>query len=122
MRNYLTRALAVLAAAVTLTPAANAQEQDLPSIGIMAGEYGSSFALLGEELGHAVNGWSGTEVRTMLGKSSRQTLDDLLYLRGVDLGFVNADQMINLQFSDPNHPALKRLAYIAKVFDSELHL
>lgn len=121
MRNQFKRALAALAVAVTLTPSAHAQ-QELPSIGIMAGEYGSAFAQLGEELGQALNGWSGTEVRTMLGKSSRQTIDDLLYLRGVDLGFVNADQMINLQFTDPNHAALSRLAYVAKVFDSELHL
>jgi len=120
MRNYITRAIGALAFALAVTPAAAAE--DLPSIGIMAGEYGSSLATLGEELGQALNGWSGTEVRTMLGKSSRQTIDDLLYLRGVDLGFINADQMVQLQFTNPNHEALSRLAYIAKVFDSELHL
>ena len=122
MYRHFTRALAALTVAAGITSAASAQQQDLPSIGIMAGEYGSSFATLGEELGQALNGWSGTEVRTMLGKSSRQTIDDLLYLRGVDLGFVNADQMVNLQFTSPDHAALNRLAYVTKVFDSELHL
>ena len=121
MRHFFKGMFAALAVTAALSGTAKAEEE-LPSIGIMAGEYGSSFATLGEELGQALNGWSGTEVRTMLGKSSRQTIDDLLYLRGVDLGFVNADQMANLQFTEPNHPALARLAYLAKVFDSELHL
>ncbi len=111
------------ALALATTPAAFAQSnQPVPSVGIMAGQYGSSLAVLGEELGESLNGWSGTQVRTMLGRSSRQTIDDLLYLRGVDLGFVNADEMTNLRLTNPNHPAINRLAYVTKVFDSELHL
>ncbi|MDJ1009748.1 MAG: TAXI family TRAP transporter solute-binding subunit [Paracoccaceae bacterium] len=119
--RFKTLLAAGLATIVAASSGARAQE-DLPSIGIMAGEFGSSVTSLGEELGEAMDGWSGTNVRIMLGKGSRQTVEDLLYLRGVDLGFVNADEMVNLQISDPNHPALRRLAYVAKAFDSELHL
>lgn len=114
-----------LVGALALTPATSATAQSeriLPSVGIMAGQYGSAQAVLGEELGASLNGWSGTKVRTMLGRSSRQTIDDLLYLRGVDLGFVNADEMANLRVTNPDHPAIGRLAYVTKVFDSELHL
>lgn len=92
------------------------------SIGILAGHPGSTSAKLGEELARVLNGWSGIRVRTLVGKGSQQNVEDLLYLRGVDLAFLNSDVMVNLQITQPDHPALRNLAYIAKVTEAELHL
>ncbi len=92
------------------------------NIGIMAGGIGTTTARLAEDLSRTMSGKSGVQIRAMLGKGSEQSINDLLYLRGVDLAFVNADILANIRITKPNHPALGNLAYLAKVTDSELHL
>jgi len=92
------------------------------NIGIMAGAIGSTTARLAEDLSRTMSGKSDVKIRAMLGKGSSQNIDDLLYLRGVDLAFVNADILTNIKITKPNHPAIGNLAYITKVTDSELHL
>jgi len=115
-------AAACVMAAIAPTPSHAQSQTQTQSIGILAGFPGSTTAKLGEELARSLDGWSGVRVRTMVGKGSQHNVDDLLYLRGVDLAFINSDVMTNLRITKPDHPALKFIAYIAKVTESELHL
>lgn len=101
---------------------AQSGQQQQRNIGIMAGAIGSTTARLAEDLSRTMSGKSGMQIRAMLGKGSSQNINDLLYLRGVDLAFVNADILANIKITKPNHPAIGNLAYITKVTDSELHL
>ncbi len=101
---------------------AQSNQQPQRNIGIMAGAIGTTTARLAEDLSRTMSGKTGVQIRAMLGKGSSQNIDDLLYLRGVDLAFVNADILTNIKITKPNHPAIGNLAYIAKVTDSELHL
>lgn len=113
---------ALTALGLGLAPSGAAAQQGTQSIGILSGFPGSTSARLGEELGFALDGWSGVRVRTMIGKGSQQNVEDLLYLRGIDLAFINSDVMTNLRITQPDHPALRFLSYITKVTESELHL
>jgi len=112
------------AACLAMPSQAFAQSNQEPkrNIGIMAGGIGTTTARLAEDLSRTMSGQSGVQIRAMLGKGSEQSVNDLLYLRGVDLAFVNADILANIRITKPNHPALGNLAYLAKVTDSELHL
>lgn len=117
------KALAVGAVCTLMSfPTAVKAQSNVESIGVLAGYPGSTTAKLGEELAISLNGWSGIQVRTLIGRGSQQNVDDLLYLRGVDLAFLNSDVMTNLRVTQPDHPALDHLSYIAKVTESELHL
>lgn len=125
MRSLLAWKAGFIAAAMAAMFAAPAKVQadaNTESIGILAGYPGSTTARLGEELALTLDGWSGIKVRTMLGRGSQQNVTDLLYLRGVDLAFINSDVMTNLRITQPDHPALRYLKYITKVTESELHL
>lgn len=119
MRNFIKMITAC--AAIAAAPAVSAQTAK-QSIGIMSGTAGSTSATLGEELGRALDGWSGVTVKTMIGRGSQQNIEDLLYLRGVDFAFLNTDVMANLRITQPDHPALTSLSYLTKVTDAELHL
>lgn len=101
---------------------AQADSVNTIAVGIMSDQAGSTTSLMSEELSETLDGWSGIEVRTMLGRGVRSNIDDILYLKGVDMGFVNTDVLTNLRISEPDHPALSNLAYLFKVADSELHL
>ncbi len=114
--------IGALCIAVPMLAHAQSSQQPRRDIGIMAGPIGTTTARLAEDLSRTMSGKSGVQIRAMLGKGSRQSINDLLYLRGVDLAFVNADVLTNIKITKPHHPALGNLAYIAKVTDSELHL
>ncbi|MEM7241356.1 MAG: TAXI family TRAP transporter solute-binding subunit [Pseudomonadota bacterium] len=119
MRKFIRNLTAL--AFCALAPMAQAQNTN-QSIGIMAGAWGDTSTVLGEELGRAIDGWSGVNVKVMFGRGSEQNIDDLLFLRGVDFAFLNTDVMTNLRISNPDHPALDALAYLTKVADAEMHL
>jgi len=108
--------------AMSLQAFAQSNQEPKRNIGIMAGGIGTTTARLAEDLSRTMSGKSSVQIRAMLGKGSEQSINDLLYLRGVDLAFVNADILANIRITKPNHPALGNLAYLAKVTDSELHL
>ena len=108
--------------AMSLQAFAQSNQEPKRNIGIMAGGIGTTTARLAEDLSRTMSGKSSVQIRAMLGKGSEQSINDLLYLRGVDLAFVNADILANIRITKPNHPALGNLAYLAKVTNSELHL
>jgi TRAP transporter TAXI family solute receptor len=108
--------------AVPMLAHAQSSQQAKRNIGIMAGPIGTTTARMAEDLSRTMSGNSGMQIRAMLGQGSGQNINDLLYLRGVDLAFVNADVLANIKITKPNHSAIGNLAYITKVTDSELHL
>ncbi len=122
IRHFITTAAAALVLGMAGLPAAAQSDQEVRNIGIITGPIGSTTVQLGEDMARTISGDNGVRVRTMMGKGSLTAIDDLLYLRGVDLALVTADILENIRLSEPNSPALNHLAYVARVADAELHL
>ena len=57
-----------------------------------------------------------------LGKGSLQNLSDILYLRGVDIGFVQADALTYAKQHNMFPGLTQNIRYIAKLYDEEVHV
>ena len=82
------------------------------TVGVITGMEGGTYAQTGADLTILDDGT--IRVLTILGKGSLQNLTDILYLRGVDIGFVQADALTyatqhNLSpNSHPEHPLYRK--------------
>ena len=92
-----------------------------PTLGLMTGELNGTFVQIGSDISSVVSSPS-LRVVPLLGKGSLQNLGDLINLRGVDLALVAADAARYAEAKNL-HPGLRnRLNYIAKLYDSEIHV
>jgi TRAP transporter TAXI family solute receptor len=58
----------------------------------------------------------------MIGQGSVQNIDDILFLRGVDVGIVQSDVFAHLMKQGAHANIDNRVNYIAKLFNVELHV
>ncbi|MGI9450778.1 MAG: TAXI family TRAP transporter solute-binding subunit [Geminicoccaceae bacterium] len=65
---------------------------------------------------------SDVRVVVQRGEGSAKTVNDLLYMKGVDLGIVQADVLENLRHQDGVDWLPGRLRYLAKLYDSDVHI
>ncbi len=61
-------------------------------------------------------------VLTVLGKGSLQNLSDILYLNGIDVGFVQADALTYAKQHNMFPGLTQNIRYIAKLYDEEVHV
>ncbi len=65
---------------------------------------------------------SDIRVVVQRGEGSAKTVNDLLYLKGVDLGIVQADVLEELRNQESTKWLPKQLRYLAKLYDSDAHI
>ncbi len=58
----------------------------------------------------------------VLGKGSLQNLSDILYLKGIDIGFVQADALTYAKQHDLFPNLTQGIRYIAKLYNEEIHV
>ncbi len=61
-------------------------------------------------------------VLPIIGKGSLQNLSDILYLRGIDVGFVQADALTYAKQHNLYPTLTQSIRYIAKLYDEEIHV
>jgi TRAP transporter TAXI family solute receptor len=61
-------------------------------------------------------------VLPVIGKGSLQNLSDILYLRGIDIGFVQADALTYAKQHNLFPGLAQSIRYIAKLYDEEVHV
>ena len=93
-------------------------------VGIMCGRTTGSFLYFCEDMAVAMNDNTGYSLRVvpMVGEGSVRNVEDVLYLRGVDLALAYTD---TLEFMENQgiHPNIKdRIAYITAMHGAELHI
>jgi uncharacterized protein len=64
----------------------------------------------------------GLRVLPILGKGSLQNLSDILYLKGVDIGFVQSDALAYAKQHGMSPNLTQSIRYIAKLYDEEVHV
>ncbi len=65
---------------------------------------------------------SDVRVVVQRGEGSGKTVNDLLYLKGVDLGIVQADVLEHLRRQEETAWLPRQLHYLAKLYDREVHI
>ena len=74
------------------------------------------------ELAAALNKTGTLRILPILGDGGVQNVNDILYLRGIDMGLVRFDMLDLVRAQNTFGAIEKRLRYVAKVFDEEIHL
>ncbi len=74
------------------------------------------------EIATTLNKTGSLRVLPVLGDGGVQNINDILYLRGIDMGVVRFDMLDLLSTQKTYGEIEKRVRYVAKLFDEEIHL
>ena len=97
------------------------QRKNAGTIGLASGALGGAYPTLAEEIARVVNDGDNLRVIPMLTQGSIGNVEDLLYLRNVDVALTKSESLDH--FSRTRKLHLKnRIRYIARLYDSELHI
>src|SRR5437763_2866754 len=70
----------------------------------------------------AVIGSPDIKIMSVAGNGANETVTDLLFARGIDVGIVQTDVLEALKQKPPFPDVAKFLQYIAKLYDQEIHI
>ena len=70
----------------------------------------------------AVIGSPDIKILSVAGNGAKETVTDLLFARGIDIGIVQTDVLADLKQKPPFPDVEKFLQYITKLYDQEIHI
>ena len=120
----------VLAVLISLGLIASASAQDGQSlrrtinkgtVGLIAGAIDETDMMIATDMSSVLDS-DDIRILAMAGKSSLQNIEDLLYLRGVDIALVQADALSYAQRDGSYANIENRVHYISHIYDETLHL
>jgi len=101
-------------------PAGEVSRANQGTVGVITGMEGGTYAQTAADLTILDDGT--LRVLPIIGKGSLQNLSDILYLRGVDVGFVQADALTYAKQRNLFPALTQSIRYIAKLYDEEIHV
>jgi uncharacterized protein len=90
------------------------------TVGIITGMEGGTYAKTAADLMILDDGT--LRVLPVVGKGSLQNLSDILYLKGIDIGFVQADALTYAKQHNMFPNLAQGIQYISKLYDEEVHV
>jgi uncharacterized protein len=96
------------------------QHANQGTVGVITGMEGGTYARTGADL--TILDDDTLRVLPTIGKGSLQNLSDILYLRGVDIGFVQSDALAYAKQHGMFPGLTQNIRYIAKLYDEEVHV
>ncbi|MFQ5775749.1 MAG: TAXI family TRAP transporter solute-binding subunit [Kiloniellaceae bacterium] len=123
------RSLAGALCCAVLASAAAAQQADYyreqinkGTVGVISGGIDGTYIRIATDLASVLDNGDDIRVLAIMGKGSVQNIDDILYLRGIDIGIVQSDVFTYIK-RQKKHPNIgKRIRYITKLYNEEFHL
>lgn len=92
------------------------------TIGMITGGATASHLNIASDIAQVTDASEALRVLPIVGRGSAQNITDLLYLRGVDAAIVQADVLAHIRENGLHHDIDKRIQYITKLFNEEVHL
>jgi len=90
------------------------------TVGVITGMEGGTYARTAADL--TILDDDNLRVLPVLGKGSLQNLSDILYLKGIDIGFVQADALTYAKQHNLFPNLTQGIRYIAKLYNEEVHV
>jgi uncharacterized protein len=90
------------------------------TVGVITGMEGGTYAKTASDLMILDDGT--LRVLPVLGKGSLRNLSDILYLKGIDIGFVQADALTYAKQHNMFPNLAQGIQYISKLYDEEVHV
>ena len=91
-------------------------------IGVISGGVDGTYIRIAADLAAVLDDGDLLRVLPIVGKGSVQNLSDLIYLRGVDIGIVQADVLTFLLEARSIPGVQSAINYITKLYDEEVHI
>jgi len=82
----------------------------------------NTYQQLASDLASVLDAKSELRVLPIIGYGSLQNIEDMLYLKGIDVGMVHSDVMRHMQQKGVLPGARNRLRYVTKLYDEQLHV
>jgi TRAP transporter TAXI family solute receptor len=92
------------------------------TVAIVSGGVTGTYIRIASDLSNVLDDGDSLRILAILGKGSIQNIDDMLYLKGVDIGIVQSDALTFVE-REGRHPTIdQRIRYITKLYNEEFHL
>ncbi len=92
------------------------------TVSIISGNPNGAYLYLAHDMAAVLDDGDSLRVLPVVGKGGAQNIRDILYLRGIDMGFVRGDAL-QLMDGKPGYPNLRaNLRYITSLISEEMHV
>ncbi len=92
------------------------------AVTIIAGDVNGTDIRMVADMAAVLNDGLKLRILPIIGQGSAQTIADILFLRGIDIGIVQSDVLAHLRKSGKFGNRLSRITYITKLHNQELHI
>jgi TRAP-type uncharacterized transport system substrate-binding protein len=92
------------------------------TVAVISGTPGGTYFRMASDLAFALDDGDNLRILPVLGKGAGQNAYDVRFLRGIDIGFVRTDTLEQLRQDNRLKEVDRRIAYIARLFNDELHV
>ena len=92
------------------------------TVTLMSGTIGGTYVQIGADLESVVDDGENLRVLSIIGRGSVQSVADILFLKGVDLGIVRADTLDYLERRGYATNIKKQFTYVTKLYNEEMHV
>ncbi len=92
------------------------------TVSVISGGINGTYIRIATDLSSVLDNGEDLRVLPIMGKGSVQNIDDILYLKGIDVGIVQSD-VLEFVKQENKHPTIEeRIRYITKLYNEEFHL
>src|ERR1700682_6193923 len=102
--------------------AATKQALNQNTVTLISGTIGGTYVQIGADLASVLDDGNKLRVLPIVGRGSVQSVADILFLQGVDLGIVRADTLDYLERKGFAKDIKKQFSYITKLYNEEMHV
>ena len=92
------------------------------TVTLITGTIGGTYVQIGADLASVLDDGNKLRVLPIIGRGSVQSVADILFLQGVDLGIVRADTLDYLERKGFAHDIKKQFTYVTKLYNEEMQV
>jgi TRAP transporter TAXI family solute receptor len=92
------------------------------TVTLISGTIGGTYVQIGADLESVLDDGENLRVLSIVGRGSVQSVADILYLKGVDLGIVRSDTLDYLEKKGFANNIKGQFTYITKLYNEEVHV
>lgn len=92
------------------------------TVTVMSGTIGGTYVQFGADLASVLDDGNKLRVLSIVGRGSVQSVADILFLQGVDLGIVRSDTLDYLERKGFAKDIKKQFTYVTKLYNEEMHV
>src|SRR5438034_6323641 len=92
------------------------------TVTLISGTIGGTYVQFGADLASVLDDGNSLRVLPIVGRGSVQSVADILFLQGVDLGSVRSDTLDYLERKSFAKDIKKQFTYVTKLYNEEMHV